>query len=708
MLGKKQEVDKREQLLQGNIPVETKKEKRKGSIKEKIEMYDMILANLIAGSSIIEPSMKLDRSQIHIGFSDISSQNQMTKYFMLTRLPDFIPTKFYDKCRRACLKPGVKINFYTYGEPHKIDWSSPEMRNRMSIWKRYTTENSGEIDIFDYGEQYKSSAARTRIIESTKYLNEAEIIHKRSTIKTTFVIAVSARRNESDLINMGDTIRQLKYFCSTYDIKVQELRVNLIDWIRSIGIFSMNPEQSMVSRLAKRVLTDDVLANWNSYKQGRVGTGGVPLGIDVLSGGPVPWRFKADPDGADNWLVSAATGGGKSYWIKTLSTYLLADGFVGCIMDYEGDEYNNLAEYIIAGNPKDVKIVSMGKSSQVYFDPCEIGELTGDDAVDSELKESAINFILQIYRIMVCGVDGEFTSEQKKILSLGIQRMYDISGVTDDKRTWKNSLGLRLSDVYREIKMMVDDKELVDESDDNAKHKAAVRIVDSTSVFFEPGEAYYGTFGKAMSINDLHDAKLIVFSFGMKGLGDSATDKTMLALKQLSVAYINIQISNYCKYVKHCFNFKVWEEFQRWGTSAGSSEIISNAITGGRKRGDVNFIITNDLGSLLDGSALSSRLIGNIQNFAIGLQPDEKVRLDFCQKFHQEECLGALEKIAVAANKKNKDQQSHEAKTAVARNKYTNSFCLMLEDGSKSIVRVELPKQIRESSLFRTGVKIDK
>ena len=52
---------------------ELKKQARKGKIRDKMDMYDMIVANLIAGKSIIEPSQKLDNSQIAIGFSNIAS-----------------------------------------------------------------------------------------------------------------------------------------------------------------------------------------------------------------------------------------------------------------------------------------------------------------------------------------------------------------------------------------------------------------------------------------------------------------------------------------------------------------------------------------------------------------------------------------------------------------------------------------------------------
>lgn len=684
-----------------------KKQKRKSKITEKLDMYDMILSSLIAGKSIIEPTVKLDNSQLAIGFSNIASDEQLTKYFMISKFPDYLKPKLIDSIRQKCMRIGVKINFYFYGNPHNINWESPEMKNRMAIWRRYSQEHNGSIDVFAYRAQRGESLARTRIITSTKYLNEAELEHKRSFIRVMFIIEISAKRDEDSLTNMAESIKLLKELCNQSDIKLTELRVNMIDWLRAIGPFSLLSVKEVDNKLSKKVLTDDVLANFNSYKQGRVGFRGVPLGIDILSGGPVIRKFKEDPDGADNWLISGETGSGKSMWIKVLLTYLLADNFVVAVMDYEGDEYTNLANYVRAGNPEDVKIVSMGKGSTDYFDPCEIPDLTGDDNVDRDLKDSAISFIASIFRIIVCGMEGTFSREQERILSLAIQRMYDTVGVTDNRETWQRSKGLRLSDVYFEVKEMVETKELVDSAADNLKHKAAVSIVDSASIYFEEGEAKYSTFKNPMSANELYKAKFIIFSFGMKGAIDSATDPTILALKQLSVAYVNIQISNYCKYVKKCFNVKVWEEFQRWGEAKGSAETIANAITGGRKRGDVNFILTNNLASMLDNNNLLNKMLSqNIQNFAIGRIKLKTVRDEFCAKFDMQDCATALDKIAKSHAAKKTSQSRVQSKVEDTQNKYKFSFCIALQDGEKAIVKVKLPKALKESSLFKTGVDV--
>ena len=206
-----------------------------------------------------------------------------------------------------------------------------------------------------------------------------------------------------------------------------------------------------------------------------------------------------------------------------------------------------------------------------------------------------------------------------------------------------------------------------------------------------------------MSANELYNAKFIVFSFGMKGATESMNDPTILALKQLSVACVSIQISNYCKYVKHCFNVKVWEEFQRWIGSEGSGDIISNAMTGGRKRGDVNFIITNDLGSMIDeNNSIAKKLRQNIQNMAIGRIKDVGVREEFCNKFDLQDCKLALDRIAKAHASDDTGKQQNSS----SGNRYRHSFCIVLDNGKKAIAKVQLPQALVKSSLFRTGVDV--
>lgn len=675
--------------------------KAKSKFQQKLDMYDMIIANLIAGSTVIPPVKHLGNSNIQIGFSTIASDSQISKYFMIRQFPDYLQPRLFDNIRKTCIRKGVKINFYTYGNPYKINWDSAEMRNKMAIWKRYTEENNGSGDVFDYRSQRSGDLARKRMIMSTKYYNDAELNQKRSLLKVAFMIEVTANNDEDSILNMIESIQYLKDYCNQRDIRIKELRINMIDWMQHLSPFGMREIKEISSKIPYKCMTDDLLANFNSYKQGRIGLDGVPLGMDVESNVPVLRKIKADPDAAENWLISAGTGGGKSYWIKVLLTYLLADDFVVTVMDYEGDEYSNLAAYIREYNPEDVRVISMGKGSTTYFDPCEIPTLTGEMDIDAELKEQAINYIMAIFRVIVAGLDDQLTNYQEKVISTAIRRMYESAGVTDELKTWSRSKGLRLSMVYDEIKNIVETKEFVGDNED--LHNAAVVIATASSIYFEEGESKYGAFKNPLPADSLYDAKFIVFSFGMKGAGDSTMDPTLLALKQLSVASVTIQISNYCKYIKHCFNVKVWEEYQRWGAARGSAEIVSNAMTGGRKRGDVNFIITNDLSNIIDESSeISKKLRQNIQNFAIGRIPDRTVRAQFCDMFDLKECLPALDKIAKA-------HSSDEMVNGVVRgatNRYKHAFCLMMDSGKKAVVKAVIPPSLARSNLFKTGVII--
>ena len=61
---------------------------KKSKFAEKLDMYDMIIANLIAGKSIILPENRIGNQNIQIGFSNISSDSQVSKYFLIRQFPD--------------------------------------------------------------------------------------------------------------------------------------------------------------------------------------------------------------------------------------------------------------------------------------------------------------------------------------------------------------------------------------------------------------------------------------------------------------------------------------------------------------------------------------------------------------------------------------------------------------------------------------------
>lgn len=682
-----------------NVNNSSSKRKIKAKKGSKLDMYDIIFANLFAGTSIIEPERELDRTHIDIGFSNIASEKYIIKYFLITGLPDWLDFQLFDSIRRNVMSPGIRINFYTYGEPYKINWESSEMKNRLRIWEGYTKESKeNDLSGLNYRARRKDILAKERILESTMYLNRAELDYRRRLIKTSFMIEVACLRDKESLEYMDDCIKDLKRYCLEKEIKLLELRVNMIDWLQQLWIFSLRSIKEVYRRVSKKILTDDIVANFSSYKQGRLGEDGIPLGLDVNSGALVLKKFKSNPDAAENILISGGTGSGKSLMTKWLLTWLSTDNVI-TIVDYD-DEYKNLANFIYDGNPADAITISMGKGSTSYFDPMEIGELTGDEKIDPTLKSDAIKYTMATFNLMIAGVDNVLDKWEESVISTAIKNVYDNNGVTDDRETWKYSTGCKLEDVYEELKLMVVRQEFVDDNMDNVKHKAAVNALESCKKFFEEGEAYYGTFKSPISIKGIRDANFIVFSFSSNSVA-SQENPVLVGLRQLSVANLTTLISNYCKYVRHSFNVKVWEEFNRFGLVKGSADIIGDAITGGRKRGDINLLITNDLSNILDETnPLSAKLEQNFTGYIIGSIPSDNVREKFCNKFNIQEMIEPLKRIYKANSEQGKRGRLRESQ-------FKHAFCtIMLETGEKAIIKATLPKEILDSKLFRTGVEI--
>lgn len=644
-------------------------------------MYDKMLGFRLARG--FSQARKVSVSDIVILDDAIYSKRFVNRYYMIYGYPDTIDRGFLSMFR-GCCKGSTQVDVITLCEPKPIDWGSAEMKSRMRSWGDFAAETSDDVNVFNFSEEYQQAEQRKRLIESTKFFNFMDLKYKRGIVHCTVLIRVYAKNTHVDMEPFEESCEEIERLAKSMRLRMVRRKYTLLNELRAILPFARDDE--VKADLPRRMMTDDMVIGMSTISQGVFGQDGTVLGLDVLNGTVVMHHFKSDPDKAENWLITATTGGGKSYFVKNMLMYLLADNFKVCIMDYEGDEYTNIANFIRGGNPKDVLTVQLGNGSGIYFDPCAIAEMTGNMEIDKAAKASAQDFIMAMFKIMAGGEEA-MSVESEKVLSLAVQRMYDSLGVTEDMSTWKNSKDAKIQDIYDELVNIVVSGEFNNETD-REKHMAAVRLRDATSVYFEKNEVKYGTFLTPVQASDLYGANLVVFSFGMKGADVSATGADILALKQLSVAYVNILISNHCKYVQHRFNVKVWEEFQRWGAIEGSGSIISNCITGGRKRGDVHLIITNDIMALLDDSnETNARLRQNVNNFAVG-KLEKSAREAFTRKYGLPDLLPELNAIADG------------------KDGYDHAFCIYTDDGEATTAKCMLPQSIARSGLYNTGVQI--
>lgn len=671
-----------------------KKKKKKASFMEKIFMWDYVLSNLYVGSSVLEPQDSLSSSDIAVDFAGIHSAGYVTKYFLITQYPDWMYPNMLDVIRMNCLDSGVKVNFYIYMEPHKIEWDSADMKNRMGALRRFSerTEDLEDVSVFEYRGKKQQLLAKKRVLESLNYLNKADIDYRRSLWLNAVLVEFSGKRGHGGeyLNNMNKSIADFKSYCSNAEMTYREIKINVNDWLSALSPFSLRYIKEVRQKVVKKVLTDDIMANlFNSYKQGKIGTSGALIGLDVSNKLPVMVDFRLNKTNAENWLICATTGGGKSFFVKHFLMWLLGTNIPVMVTDFEGDEYSSLAAFVRADSPDDVAVISMGKGSNTYCDPMIIPDLTGVEEIDGSLKTDAMAFTRKVFKILAtAGEDKEIDKWQVSVLNDCIKKVYYDYGVTDDRSTWVRSKDCNIRDVYDALESNVRRKIYLDEANENIKHKAAVNILEACKSYFEPGEADYGTFEKRIDTGALFKAKLVIFSFGEKGKTASEMDKVAVQLKQLSVANLANQMSNYHKYVRKGLNVKVWEEYQRWGEIPGSNEILKNVITGGRKRGDINFVITNDLSAILSGDKTSETIRNNFTSYAIGKLTDRNLIDRFVTTCRLEDLRVPLEKISDA--------------TEVGDSRYYKAFCVCMNNADKAVVKVSLPEELATSSLYGT------
>src|SRR5690606_15892459 len=198
-------------------------------------------------------------------------------------------------------------------------------------------EMAGEVGALD-AQNYKK--------QSLWYLINADLRRKRKLFSVQGIMLISGKRG----IAFDDTVRAVEKVCKDNTIKIKRISGNISDYLETFSPFSLKVDSSVIKRAGSNVLTDEIAARLNSYDQGTVGKCTTYWGTDVYSKKPVLKEPKEIATDAENWLIVAETGGGKSYMTKVLIIQLLGrNDVVGTINDIEGDEYTDLG-YIVANN----------------------------------------------------------------------------------------------------------------------------------------------------------------------------------------------------------------------------------------------------------------------------------------------------------------------------------------------------------------------
>lgn len=653
----------------------------------------------------------LRRSPFYMDMKGVySGENRVTFVYTIDDLPSELSISFRNILRQDC-RDGVRLSFITQMTKHQIQWNTPQMKSRLRTWSILDsqTEDVNEYNLHANLQTLDSQQWRR---DSLTYLSTAELRRKRKTFLVRQIMLISGERGDA----FNETVNEVLATCRNLNLKVNRVMYNIQDYLTTFSPFSMNFNDKIYKEVGSTVIPDELLARFSTYSQGTVGKYGLYWGTDIYSGFPCLKPVKKTSEDAENWLITAETGGGKSFFVKCLLLQLLAKPqYNGTIMDIEGFEYMPMLQYL--SRTEECVIINMAEGQGKYFDPVEI-IMTGDEELDRDMYKLSVSFTLSIFKTLL-GDTVKKNEWTDIIIDAAVSKVYEDAGVTDDMSTWENSKGLTLFDVYEALKALLTDVENTsvvnnssDEDNDKTSEildnairntveykKALVLAITKTGRYFEKNGTKSGLFQQRVSVDGIKTAKLVVCSFGMAGKTEKTVDPIQMAMMQLTAANISHLRSIFSKHVGK-FNFKLWEEFQRWGKFPDSEKTVGTALTGGRKLGDINIIITNVVKELLGDDRFN--VFSNVTTIAIGCIWDKQVRHDLCTRLTIEQMEPELDKLV----SENKDDSAYSDGDTVGNSAYNKAFLIGLDKTVYALSRMSVPDDLAESHMFRTGVDL--
>lgn len=650
--------------------------KRKSSGK-RVRPMEVYLGNLERRilKGLADVPSELSDCEVQVGYEVLYSRTSQRCYYYIRVLPEYISGSFYQAVREAMsLKKTtypVYVNFRIQGTPHIINWDSSEMRERRRQWANWERNKKAADTKFADAKTRSISAFEEWRMKSWDYVQNAED-RKVQLVDCEITVEIATDGNTLEhKHSLLDVCKEFEQWCAKNSIKIKKVRNNIMDFLQYTSVTSLNKRTASAKQVMNRVLSSEILADMTSYVPGKMNDIGVLFGIDMSTGMAV-YKSMVRPSGdAENFLVIAETGGGKSFYMKAITLQMAINGFHQVVLDIDG-EYQPVAKAL------DGVIINMSKAAGLYFDSTVIGDLTGDPIIDAALLKDSRVVTSNIFDIL-CDPENGMTTTETKLFNDAYIKLFNRYGISEaDPQTWKKSKALSFHRLYQEICELSNDPAY-----DNYKDELRA-FIDKLCIYLDPSGFRAYLFQKPIDLADILSQRktLPMFIDIVLNLESSGEGKANIEtlIKQLTATYLVTLVTNYFK-SRHEFSVHYIEEYQRYASSPGVESLVVYMITGNRKRNAATFVISNSPKSLLSmGSASNQAIVDNINNFIIGRVKETAIE-DVCHSFGLDNCIADLQAIA---------------------DKYKHCFLLKINNKDTTIVKQSLPKSLVDSPLFKT------
>lgn len=559
-----------------------------------LNLYMRLITEKITGGRTDIPEESLEDGKFYYATNRIYTQKGVKKIYFIDDLPQEIHRGFVSDLRNDVkkairgynathgLNENVYIGLVIDGEHYDLDLSSKRTQGR---WQYFTSEyekvqrKMGNRTLQDELKSDKYSDDVRHKVNSFLYIKEAKEVHDSSFFKTKVILEFVA--TSDDMLDEAE--RVLNGFIFKNRIKAKEIFIQTNEYQKSYTPVGLETNNLIRKMNVGDIWTDDIISSFSVSTHGLVGDRlGVYHGVDVQSRNILNIDMSRGSD-AQNILLTAGTGEGKSNYAKMLYTFFKAEPktYSTIVFDYKGNEYTQL------GKLSGTSIVSMAGGEGRYVNTMVIGRLTGNKEVDKNLKIEAMESTERVFNLLVDERYG-MNRQELSLFSDCLNAVYLDYGVTEDPSTWERSEQCTFFNIYVKLLEMKKDNDVLHEYGEEVVQDFILTL----KPYFEKGGIRTHWFKEPISIQEIMDSKHLIFNFAMEGKDESMIDEKQLALRQMFASYLTQLISG-----KNKANGKrtviFLEELQRYLKQRFSGEIVAGMASGGRSLGMIVYYITN-------------------------------------------------------------------------------------------------------------------